>query len=262
MNVQFAIKDGKIYILEVNPRASRTVPFIAKATNLPIAKIAARIMAGETLADFGLSTSDDFMSRMNHTAVKEAVFPFARFPGVDIILGPEMKSTGETMGLDHSFATAFAKAHLGAGHELPLGGTVFISVKETDKEGAIPLAKQLLELGFDVVSTRGTARFLQEHGLPQVRQVNKVREGRPHIVDMMVDGDIDLVINTTEGAQAITDSYSIRRTALMRKIPYSTTMAGSRAIAEAIASIRKHGGLQVKPLQAYFTKTEVKKKIA
>jgi carbamoyl-phosphate synthase large subunit len=252
MNVQYAIKAGEIFILEVNPRASRTVPFIAKATNLPLAKIAARVMAGEKLSDFGLSTSDDFMKRMKHTAVKEAVFPFARFPGVDIILGPEMRSTGETMGLDASFAPAFAKAHLGAGHELPLAGTVFVSVKEGDKEITREIVRDLLGLGFDVVSTRGTTRYMHEHGLTGVRQVNKVREGRPHIVDMMVDGEIDLVINTTEGTQSIADSYSIRRTALMRKIPYSTTIAGSRAIVEAIASIRNKGGLEVKALQEYF----------
>ena len=252
MNVQYAIKNGEIYILEVNPRASRTVPFIAKATNLPIAKIAARIMAGEKLADFGLDTTTDFAKRMNHTALKEAVFPFARFPGVDIILGPEMRSTGETMGLDASFAPAFAKAHLAAGHSLPLGGTVFVSVKESDKDATLPIVRDLLDLGFEVVCTRGTTRFMHENGLTAVRQVNKVREGRPHIVDMMVDGGIDLVFNTTEGAQSIADSYSIRRTALMRKISYSTTMAGSRAIVEAISSIRNKGGLEVKALQEYF----------
>jgi carbamoyl-phosphate synthase large subunit len=163
-----------------------------------------------------------------------------------------MRSTGETMGLDASFAPAFAKAHLGAGHELPLAGTVFVSVKEGDKEITREIVRDLLGLGFDVVSTRGTTRYMHEHGLTGVRQVNKVREGRPHIVDMMVDGEIDLVINTTEGTQSIADSYSIRRTALMRKIPYSTTIAGSRAIVEAIASIRNKGGLEVKALQEYF----------
>ncbi len=252
MNVQYAIKDGQVYILEVNPRASRTVPFIAKAINLPLAKIAARLMAGEKLSDFNLSPSDRFQDRMKHTALKEAVFPFARFPGVDIILGPEMRSTGETMGLDKSFAPAFAKAHLAAGHELPLSGTVFISVKEGDKEAVLPIAQQLLELGFEVASTRGTARFMHEKGLTRVHQVNKVREGRPHIVDMMVDGEIDLVFNTTAGAQSIADSFSIRRTALMRKIPYSTTLAGARALVQAIAAIKLSGGLEVKPLQGYF----------
>jgi carbamoyl-phosphate synthase large subunit len=253
MNVQFAIKAGEIYILEVNPRASRTVPFIAKATNIPLAKIAAKIMAGMHLSDFGLSTADDVLKDMKHFAVKEAVFPFARFPGVDIILGPEMRSTGETMGLDTSFAAAFAKAHLAASQELPLGGTVFVSVKESDKEATLPIVEQLLELGFEVVATRGTTRYMHENGLKSVRQVNKVREGRPHIVDMMVDGEIDLVINTTEGAQAIADSYSIRRTALMRKISYSTTIAGSRALVQAIEAIRLSEGLQVKPLQSYYT---------
>ena len=252
MNVQFAIQDGQVYILEVNPRASRTVPFIAKATGVPIAKIASRLMAGEKLSDFGLSGSDDVLKNLKHYAVKEAVFPFNRFPGADIILGPEMRSTGETMGLDRDFASAFAKGYLAAGLNLPLFGTAFVSVKEGDKKIAYEICKDLLELGFEVVATRGTARYMQEQGLEAVRPVNKVREGRPHIVDMMVDGDIDLVINTTAGAQSISDSFSIRRTALMRKISHSTTIAGSRALVQAIRAIRQHDGLQVKPLQDYF----------
>jgi carbamoyl-phosphate synthase large subunit len=252
MNVQFAVQGGEVFILEVNPRASRTVPFIAKATGVPVAKIASRIMAGEYLSDFGLTTSDDVLKNLKHVAVKEAVFPFARFPGVDIILGPEMRSTGETMGIDEDFASAYAKAHLGAGSTLPMGGTAFVSVKSGDKEATLPIVEQLLELGFEVVATRGTAQFLHERGLKAVKSVNKVREGRPHIVDMMKDGDIDLVINTTEGAQSIADSFSIRRTALMQKITHSTTIAGSRALVQAIAAIRKNDGLEVKPLQKYL----------
>ncbi len=253
MNVQFAIKDGQIYILEVNPRASRTAPFVAKATGVQVAKIAAKLMAGAKLSEFGLSTSDNVLKSMQHTAVKEAVFPFARFPGVDIILGPEMRSTGETMGLSNKFASAYAKAHLAAGQALPLAGTVFISVKDADKKAVTPVAKQLLNLGFDVVATRGTASYLQEQGLTEVRAVNKVREGRPHIVDMMLDGEIDLVINTTEGAQSIADSFSIRRTALMHKIPHSTTITGSRALVLGIEAIKQSDGLGVRPLQDYFT---------
>lgn len=260
MNVQFAIQDGEIYILEVNPRASRTVPFIAKAIGLPVAKIAARLMIGEKLADFGLSTSDDVLASLKHYAVKEPVFPFERFSGVDIILGPEMRSTGETMGLDASFAEARAKAHLAAGSKLPLEGTVFVSVKDSDKQAMAPIVEKLMGLGFEVVATGGTASFLQEYGLTQVRSVKKVREGRPHIVDMMVDDEIHLVLNTTEGAQAIKDSFSIRRTALMRKIPYSTTLSGSYALVEAIEAVQKAGGLQVKPLQNYFVSS--KRKVA
>ena len=252
MNVQFAIQDGEIFILEVNPRASRTVPFIAKATGVPVAKIAARLMAGEKLADFGLSTRDDVLAGLKHVAVKEAVFPFARFPGVDIILGPEMRSTGETMGIDADFASAYAKAHLGAGFSLPLNGTAFVSVKSGDKEAILPTVRQLLELGFEVVATRGTAEFCHAQGLAGVQLINKVREGRPHIVDRMKDGEIDLVINTTEGAQSIADSASIRKTALMQKITYSTTLAGSRALVQAIAVITKRKGLEVAPLQEFL----------
>ena len=252
MNVQFAIQDGEIYILEVNPRASRTVPFIAKTTGVPIAKIASRLMVGERLSDHGLDNAGDIHKKIKHSAVKEAVFPFARFPGVDVILGPEMRSTGESMGLDMSFAEARAKAHLAANLPLPLTGTVFVSVKESDKQEIASAVEKLMLLGFDIVATGGTSKFLQDYGLKQVRQVNKVQQGRPHIVDMMIDGNIDLVLNTTEGAQSIKDSFSIRRTALMRKIPYSTTVSGSHAIVKAIEAAQAKGGLKVKPLQAYF----------
>ncbi len=223
MNVQFAVKDGVIYIIEVNPRASRTTPFVAKATGIPIAKIAARLMAGEALSSFNLPDDKTHMKKLGHVAVKEAVFPFARFPGVDTLLGPEMKSTGESMGIDRHFASAFAKGFIGAGSTLPRTGTVFLSVKDRDKSMAATVAQELLTLGFKVVCTRGTGEYLQQQALP-VEIVNKVHEGRPHIVDMMKDGKIHLVVNTTEGTQAIADSSSIRRTALLGKIPYSTTI--------------------------------------
>ncbi len=250
MNVQFAVKDGTIYILEVNPRASRTVPFVAKATGLEVAKIAARLMAGEKLTSFELPKS----RKLGHIAVKEAVFPFQRFPGVDTILGPEMKSTGEVMGIDTDFARAFAKSQLGAGMRLPVAGTVFLSVRDRDKEKALYVAKTLTAIGFAVIATGGTQRFLEESGVP-AEKVNKVLEGRPHCVDAITNGDVDLVINTTEGAQSIADSYSIRRTALVQGVPHYTTMTAAVAVADAIAAVVAaggSGGLEVAPLQAYF----------
>lgn len=246
MNVQYAVQDGVIYILEVNPRASRTVPFVAKATGIPIAKIAARVMAGETLASFNIQKPV-----FDHVAVKEAVFPFARFPGVDIILGPEMKSTGEVMGLDKSFAMAFAKSQLGAGCTLPTQGTVFISVREGDKAAMVPLAKRLRAMGFGVMATEGTARTLREGGVDEVAVVNKVLEGRPHCVDALTNGQIQLVVNTTEGSQAVKDSFSIRRSALQYNIPHYTTVAGAGAAVDAIEAL-KRGALDVAPLQSYF----------
>ncbi len=253
MNVQFAIKDGDIYILEVNPRASRTVPFVAKATGLPVAKIAARLMAGEKLDSFSLPPSSASPEgRPQHVAVKEVVFPFDRFPGVDVLLGPEMKSTGEAMGIDTDFALAYAKAHLATGSKMPLRGTAFISVRDKDKAGIVPVAEQLVGLGFKVIATGGTQRFLEEEGIPTER-INKVREGRPHIVDLLKDAKVDLVINTTEGAQSITDSFSIRRTALQNKITYSTTLEGARALVQAMDAIKNSSGLEVRPLQSYFS---------
>jgi carbamoyl-phosphate synthase large subunit len=252
MNVQVAVKGTDVYILEVNPRASRTVPFVAKSTGLAIAKIAARIMAGEKLADFGLTgAAAARVARPGHVAVKEAVFPFARFPGVDIILGPEMKSTGEVMGLDSDFGRAFAKSQLGSGNVLPLSGTVFISVRDRDKAAMVAPARQLLKMAFRVMATRGTAAYLTSRGL-EVSVINKVLEGRPHIVDALKSGEVQLVFNTTEGAQAIADSFSLRRTALVNKIPYHTTVAGACAAVEAIATL-KGGTLDVAPLQSYFT---------
>ncbi|MDF1586296.1 carbamoyl-phosphate synthase large subunit [Marinimicrococcus flavescens] len=244
MNLQLAVKSGDIFVLEVNPRASRTVPFVAKAIGKPIARIAARIMAGEPLASFDLRTG-----KLDHVAVKEAVFPFARFPGVDLILGPEMKSTGEVMGLDRDFGTAFAKSQLGAGVALPAGGTVFLSVKDRDKPGTVAVAGTLVELGFKLIASRGTAAALSAAGLP-VEEVNKVHEGRPHIVDLIKDGAVAIVINTAEGQQAIRDSYSLRRAALMAKLPYYTTLAGARAVVEALRRLAR-GDLEVAALQSY-----------
>jgi carbamoyl-phosphate synthase large subunit len=245
MNVQFAVKDGEVYVLEVNPRASRTVPFVAKATGTPFAKIAARVMAGEPLAKFAIQTPP-----LKHVAVKEAVFPFARFPGVDVILGPEMKSTGEVMGIDADFGRAFAKSQLGAGLDLPRSGRVFVSVKDRDKPALVAPCRKLVEMGFELVATRGTAAFFREAGLP-VRLINKVLEGRPHIVDAMKNGEIDLLFNTTEGAQAVADSFSLRETALLNNIPYYTTVAGAKAVVEAIRCLTA-GELEVAPLQSYF----------
>ncbi len=247
MNVQFAVKAGEVYVLEVNPRASRTVPFVAKATGVPIAKIAARVMTGERLAT--LLPAKKREAAPAHVAVKEAVFPFARFPGVDLILGPEMKSTGEVMGLDADFGRAFAKAQLGSGTDLPLSGAVFVSVRDQDKEALVAPCRQLAAWGFELVATRGTAKKLSEEGLP-VTPVNKVREGRPDIVDEMRSGRIQLVFNTTEGVQAIADSFSLRRTALTHNIPYYTTVAGARAAVQAIGALRR-GSLEVAPLQSY-----------
>ena len=248
MNVQFAIKNGEVYILEVNPRASRTVPFVAKVIGLPIASIAAQVMAGRPLASFNLKPP-----KLNHIGVKEAVFPFARFVGVDPILGPEMRSTGEVMGLDRDFALAFGKSQIAAGHALPMSGTVFISVKDSDKDRVVAPARDLVEMGFRIVATRGTKRHLEQHGIP-CDQVNKVLEGRPHVVDAMKNGEIHLVINTTEGARALADSKDIRRTALLNHIPYYTTLAGAIAVTRAIRAL-KSDTLKVAPLQSYAGST-------
>ena len=243
MNVQFAIKDGVIFVLEVNPRASRTVPFVAKAVGSPIAKIAARLMAGEKLSAFELKPAEP-----EHVAVKEAVLPFARFPGVDTLLGPEMRSTGEVMGVDTSFPRAFLKAQMGAGIKLPDHGTAFISIKDADK-GALMLeaATVLSSLGFEILATAGTASWLQDNAV-KATQVNKVYEGRPNIVDAMKDKRIQIVFNTTEGARSIEDSREIRRVALYDKIPYYTTAAGARAAALAMKN-RLEGDLKVTSLQ-------------
>ena len=245
MNIQFAVKEQQVFLIEVNPRASRTVPFVSKSIGIPLAKIAARVMAGKTLDELGFTQE----VIPDHVNVKEAVFPFIKFPGVDTILGPEMKSTGEVMGVDQSFAMAFVKAQFAAGNILPETGTVFLSVRDRDKPALLPIARQLVENGFSLVATRGTCAFLQQHELP-VEMVNKVLEGSPHIVDALQAGSIDLVINTTEGAQSIQDSFSIRRSALECQVPYFTTVAGAGAAVEGIARL-KQGLLGVCPLQDY-----------
>ena len=245
MNIQFAIRENEIYLLEVNPRGSRTVPFVAKTTGVPLAKIASRIMAGEKLASFNLVER-----QLTHVAVKEAVFPFDRFPGVDVFLGPEMKSTGEVMGIDTDFGRAFAKSQLGAGTDLPMSGTVFISVKDEDKPAFIKICQNLVNDGFSILATGGTTVALRAAGVPATR-INKVMEGRPHAVDAMLSGDIQLVFNTAKGAGAIKDSFSLRHTALTNKVPYYTTVAGSRAAAEAIRALRA-GQLGVRTLQDYL----------
>jgi len=246
MNVQFAVKEEQVYLIEVNPRASRTVPFVAKAIGRPVAKIAARVMAGEDLASFG-----EFSRDLDYIAVKESVFPFARFPGTDPVLGPEMKSTGEVMGIDRNFDIAFAKGLLGAGMRLPQGGTAFVSVKDSDKDNIIAAVEKLIELGFSIIATGGTAAHLQSKGLP-VEVVNKVAQGRPHIVDRLTDGEVALVFNTTEGWQSLKDSHSIRATALHRKVPYFTTAAASLAAARSIEAVRGHA-LEVASLQSYYS---------
>ncbi|SOB87873.1 carbamoyl-phosphate synthase large subunit [Sphingomonas guangdongensis] len=248
MNIQFAVKDGIVYLIEVNPRASRTVPFVAKAVGSPIAKIAARVMAGEKLANLPKINRID-----GHIAVKEAVFPFNRFPGVDPVLSPEMKSTGEVMGIDRDVATAFMKAQLGAGTVLPTGGTVFVSVKPSDKPVILPAAKLLAEQGFTIVATSGTADYLRANGVT-VETVLKVAQGRPNIVDRIVDGDIALVFNTTEGWQSLKDSQEIRKSSLSQKVPYFTTASASVAAARSIAQAATTS-LEVRPLQAYYSQS-------
>ncbi len=249
MNIQFAVKDGEVYLIEVNPRASRTVPFVAKAIGVPIAKIASRVMAGEKLKN--LPPID---RHIDYIAVKEAVFPFNRFPGIDPVLSPEMKSTGEVMGIDNSFAIAFGKAQLGANNHLPDGGTLFVSVKETDKKVIEPAARLAEKLGFKIIATSGTADYLVDKGIA-VEKVNKVAEGRPHIVDRIIDGDVDLIFNTTEGWQSLKDSKSIRAGALNGKIPYYTTATASVAAMEAISAMRDET-LEVRALQSYYKSSQ------
>jgi carbamoyl-phosphate synthase large subunit len=245
MNMQYALKDGRLYVLEVNPRASRTIPFVSKATGVPWAKAATRIMLGQSLASQGLTQEVVPV----HISVKEAVFPFLRFPGVDTLLGPEMKSTGEVMGIDQTFGLAFAKSQLAAGQNLPRGGSVFISVKDRDKAAILPVAQKMRQLGFNLWATRGTSRFLEGAGLPN-QTVNKVREGRPHVVDRIKNGEIHLVFNTTIGAKSVSESYSIRRTALIHNIPYYTTLAGAKAAAEAIEALGQNK-ITVRTIQEY-----------
>jgi carbamoyl-phosphate synthase large subunit len=249
MNVQYAVKDAEVYLIEVNPRASRTVPFVAKAIGVPVAKIAARVMAGEPLASFG-----EVKRELAYVAVKESVFPFVRFPGTDPVLGPEMKSTGEVMGIAKQFDIAFAKALIGAGMALPQGGTAFVSVKDADKDHIVPAVEKLVELGFTIIATGGTAAHLQARGLP-VEVVNKVAQGRPHIVDRLLDGGVAVVFNTTEGWQSLKDSHSIRTTALNKKVPYFTTAPASLAAARSIEAVRGRA-LEVASLQSYYSASQ------
>ena len=231
MNVQYAIQDDEVYVLEVNPRASRSIPFVAKMIGEPVVGFATRLMLGEKLADIGLS-----MPKLSHVGVKEAVFPFVRFPGVDTVLGPEMRSTGEAMGIDRNFETAFAKSQIACGLQLPRKGTVFISVKESDKPGFVNVAKALEKMGFSIIATSGTARYLEDAGI-EVETIKKVLEGRPHILDAMQDGRVQLIFNTTEGAQSLADSLSLRRAALGMSIPYCTTRAGALAMVGALRAL-------------------------
>jgi carbamoyl-phosphate synthase large subunit len=251
INIQFAIKDGEIFVIEVNPRASRTVPFVAKAIGKPVAKFAARLMAGEKLQDLGLSLHAKYAADMlKHVAVKEVVLPFKRFAGVDIILGPEMKSTGEVMGIADNFEAAFAKAYLATGSYFPNSGAVFVSVKDSDKKSLINICQILLKMGFTITATAGTAKYLSDHGI-KAEAVNKVRQGSPHVVDYLKAGKINLVINTTEGVQSVRDSASIRQTALSHNIAYSTTMAGAKALVAAMQYALDEEELEVCSIQEY-----------
>ncbi|WDT71808.1 MAG: ATP-grasp domain-containing protein [Candidatus Manganitrophus sp.] len=253
MNIQFAVKDGAVYVLEVNPRASRTVPFVSKAIGLPLAKIAMKAILGKPLREQGV-----FEARpIAHIAVKEAVFPFKRFPNVDSILGPEMKSTGEVMGIDHDFGRAFAKAEAGAENFLPVSGKVFISVKDKDKPAILPTAKRLFELGFSLIATAGTAAYFEQHGMT-VERIYKVKEGRPHVVDALKNREIHLVINTVGDKVSQVDSFSIRQTVLYYGIPYFTTIAGAKAAVRGIEALLK-GGVAVKTLQEYHAEMGGKK---
>jgi len=229
MNVQWAIRGDELFVIEVNPRASRTVPFVSKAIGVPLAKIAAKTMVGEKLVDQG------FVNQRvpEYYSVKEAVFPFIKFPGSDPILGPEMKSTGEVMGIGRSFGEAYAKAQLASGVVLPRQGVALLSIRDRDKEGAVELARILVERGFEIVATHGTAQYLASTGV-LCRRANKVREGRPHIVDMIKNDEIVLIVNTTEGRSAIADSYAIRREALMHAVCYTTTISGGNATCQAM----------------------------
>ena len=245
MNIQYAVKGGQLFVLEVNPRASRTVPFVSKATGIPWAKVATRLMLGQRLSEMNIP--EDLM--LGHKAVKESVFPFIRFPGVDILLGPEMRSTGEVMGISTDFGWAFAKAQWGASQFLPEQGNILISVKDEDKKALLDIAKAFASLGYGIQATRGTAEFLAQHGLDSVKKVNKVREGRPHLVDGIKNKEVAMVVNTTMGGKTVHDSYSIRRAALEYNVPYTTTVAGARATVEALRSIK--GEFKVKALQDY-----------
>jgi carbamoyl-phosphate synthase large subunit len=257
MNVQFAVKKKEsrvksqesegyeIFILEVNPRASRTIPYVSKATGIPLAKLAAKVMLGKTLKELGIVKERE----IEHVAVKEAVFPFDRFPGVDVILGPEMKSTGEVMGIDKDFGLAYAKAQAASSNKIPTYGKIFISVKDKDKPHTVEIAKRLSEMGFQLIATRGTKQYLEDSGI-NVDLINKVMEGRPHVVDMIKNREVNFIINTVTGAQAQKDSLSIRRSALQHNIPYTTTISGAKAVLRAIEMLLKKE-LSIKSIQEY-----------
>jgi carbamoyl-phosphate synthase large subunit len=258
LNVQYAVRQSRdpsnldhydIFVIEANPRASRTVPFVAKARNMPVIAAATQLMLGTKISDLTQTILKDTAFR--HVAVKAPVFPFNRFPKVDSVLGPEMKSTGEVMGIDPDFRIAFAKARLGAGSTLPLSGTVFISVKDQDKKLIVPLAARLADMGFQIVATGGTARYLVEAGV-RARKVNKVHEGQPHIIDSMINGDIALMLNTTDGPKAVADDFNLRRAALQNNITYYTTVPGAKAAVDAIAALRQTGPFDVRSIQDYF----------
>jgi carbamoyl-phosphate synthase large subunit len=256
MNVQFAVKDNEIYILEVNPRASRTIPYVSKATGVSLARLAAKVMAGKTLKELGLTSEKS----IQHVAVKEAVFPFDRFPGVDTILGPEMKSTGEVMGIDDEFGLAYAKAQAASYNKIPTSGKIFMSVKDKDKTQTVDIARKLRELGFKLVATKGTAGYLHDHGI-EVDVINKVMEGRPHVVDLIKNKEINFIINTVTGSQAQKDSFSIRRSALQYRIPYTTTISSAKAVVMAIESLLKRE-LKIKSIQEYHEKEIEQQKTA
>ncbi len=246
MNIQFALHRDDLYVLEVNPRASRTIPFVSKTIGHPIAKYAARVMVGQTLEQIGFTEP----VRTDYFAVKEAVFPFRKFPGVECLLGPEMRSTGEVMGIDREFHDAFAKAQIAAGNTLPKSGTVFISVKDADKPGIVEPARQLVEAGMNIIATGGTLATLDGAGIP-CQSVNKVKEGRPHVVDRIINGDVQMVINTTVGRQSILDSHSIRHETVRSGIPYFTTLAAAKVAALAMAARATQSAFSVQAVQAY-----------
>jgi carbamoyl-phosphate synthase large subunit len=245
LNIQFAVKDERIYVLEVNPRASRTIPFVSKATGVSLAKIATKVMLGRKLKDLGFTTEPE----PRHVSVKEAVFPFERFPGVDILLGPEMKSTGEVMGIDGDFGSAFAKSQLAAGQKLPTEGAVFVSVKDADKDRVLPLVRKLHNMGFQILATRGTSCHLDKAGIPN-QLVKKIADGRPHAIDYVKNKAIQMVINTASGKRSSEGSGKIRRTVLRYNVPYSTTLAGAWAMVSGIERLKK-GTLSIRSLQEF-----------
>ena len=247
MNIQYAVQGEQVYIIEANPRASRTVPFVSKATGVPLAKVASLVMSGKSLESLGVTTE----TIPQHIAVKEAVLPFNKFPNTDTLLGPEMRSTGEVMGIDTDFGKAFAKAEIGAGVELALKGTVFVSMNERDKKNIVPVIQDFIDLGFKIVATSGTQKALQENGIKDVELVLKLHEGRPHVIDSIKNNQIQLIINTPTGEESQTDAQLIRRMALDYKLPIITTISGAKATVAALRSLQSES-LKVKALQDYI----------